>query len=147
MDLSPQFRLGLYAASIGLFIIGIAMTGFAAYGEIDSTSYMIQVDQVGTSTDASPVSYSSLTSKEKAVFDRVKGGGAAPVEGTALTTFANHAVQYKGDVYTFEWTYDPTTLTLIPFGFGVSIAIAGGVLFFLTPSIVKRTSKTSNVPA
>ncbi len=147
MNLSPRLRLGLYVVSLGLFLGGIAITGFAAYGEINSTPYMVQVDQVSAATDESPILYSSLSSTEKGVFDRVKDGGAAPAEGRVLTTFADHAVQYKGDVYTFEWTYDPTTLTTIPLVFGISVAVTGGILFALTQFTVKRKSLIVDTPA
>lgn len=144
MNLPSWFRPVIYAVSIGLFIIGTLTTGFAAYGEIQSTPYMVQVDQVGSSISKSTVAYSSLTSAEKAIFDRVKTGGAAPVGKTSLSTFANNAVQYQGEVYTFEMTYDPATLTLLPFGFGISLSVAGGTLFFLTSFIIRHRTSTSN---
>jgi hypothetical protein len=147
MNLSSRLRLGLYVVSLGLFLGGIAITGFAAYGEVNLTPYMVQVDQVGAVTDESPILYSSLSSAEKALFNRVKDGGAAPAEGRVLTTFADHAVQYKGDVYAFEWTYDPTTLITIPLVFCISVAVTGGVLFALTQFAVKRRSLIVDSPA
>lgn len=146
MSVSPRLRPTLQAAGIGLFIIGIAITGFAAYGEIQSTPYMIQVDQSVSDTNEPTVSYSDLTSAEKEIFDRVKDGGAAPVEDTTLSTFANNAVQYQGTVYSFEMTYDPATLTILPFGLGIIVAAIGGVLFFLTPFITRRSLQT-NTPS
>ncbi|MEZ3172543.1 hypothetical protein ABNG03_18305 [Halorubrum sp. RMP-47] len=94
MNITPRLRSTLQAAGIGLFIVRFTITGFAAYGEIQSTPYMVQVDQVQSSTGEPTVSYSSLRPEEKSIFDRIKGGGAAPVEARTLTTFANNAVQY-----------------------------------------------------
>jgi len=132
MSSSPRPRSILQAVGVGLFIIGIAVTGSAAYGELQSTPYLIQVDQTASDTDEPTVSYSGLTDREKEVFDRIKNGGAAPVKKFTLTTFANNAVQYQEEVYTFKITYDPATLTMIWFGLGVIVSIIGGVLFFLT---------------
>lgn len=140
MNFFSQLGHVLQAVGIGLFIIGIATTGFSAYGEIQSTPYMVQVDQVISDTNEPTVSYSDLTPTEKAVFDRVKDGGAAPVEETTLSTFANNAVQYQNKVYTFEMTYDPATVTMLSFGLGIVVAVLGGVLFFLASLIAKRES-------
>lgn len=145
MDVTPQLRPALQAAGIGLFIVGLAITGFAAYGEIQSTPYMVQVDQVESSTGESTISYSGLTSEEQSIFDRVKDGEAAPVEETTLSTFANNAVQYQGEVYTFEMTYDPTTVTMLPFGFGISVAVTGGALFFLAQFITERRLQADTI--
>lgn len=145
MDVTPHLRPALQAAGIGLFIVGIAITGSAAYGEIQSTPYLVQVDHVESSTGESTTSYSGLMSEEQSIFDRVKDGGAAPVEETTLSTFANNAVEYQGEVYTFALTYDPATLTLLPFGGGILGAVSGGVLFFLAPFITERRCQTDTV--
>ncbi|WP_336330786.1 hypothetical protein [Haloarcula sp. CGMCC 1.2071] len=144
MSPSPRLHPTLQAAGIGLFIIGIATTGFAAYSEIQSTPYMVQIDQSVPDTNEPTVPYSDLTSAEKEVFDRVNDGGAAPVEDATLSTFANNAVQYQGSVYSFEMTYDPATLTILPFGLGITVAAVGGVLFFLTPFITGRSPQTNS---
>jgi hypothetical protein len=140
MRLSPRFHTPLQAVGVGLFIIGIGITGSAAYSEIQSTPYQIQVDQTVADTNETIVSYSGLTDGEKEVFNRIQDGGAAPVKDCTLTTFANNAVQYQDRVYTFQMTYDPVTLTVLPFGLGITLSIAGGVLFFLIPFIGKDNS-------
>lgn len=146
MNRSSRVRLALYTISIGMFILGVAMIGFASYSEIQSTPYLVQVEETTTSAGEPTVSYSDLTSSEKTVFDRVKDGGAAPVEDTTLTTFANNAVRYQGEIYTFDITYDPATLTLLPFGLGIIVATVGGALLFLTNFITGRRMQTSNAP-
>ena len=138
MSSSPRPRSILQAVGIGLFIIGIAVTGSAAYGELQSTPYLIQIDQTTSDTDEPTVSYSELTDTEREVFNRIKSGGAAPVKKFTLTTFTNNAVQHQEEVYTFNFTYDPVTLTMIWFGLGVIVSIIGGVLFFFTSFITDR---------
>lgn len=133
-----RLRPTLQAVGIGLFIIGIAITGFAAYGEIQSTPYMVQVDDAVSDTGEPTVSYSNLTPSEKTIFDRIKDGGAAPVEDATLSTFADNAVRYQGETYSFETIYDPATVTMLPFGLGIIVAVAGGALFFLTPLVAAR---------
>jgi len=137
MNLSPSLRSILQAVGIGLFIIGTAVTGSAAYGELQSTPYLIQVDQTVSDTDESVVSYSGLTDAEKKVFDRIKNGGAAPVKDFTLTTFANNAVQYQEEVYTFRITYDPVTLTVLRFGLGSILSVIGGGVFFFSSFITE----------
>lgn len=141
MNLFSRLRTAFQAVGVGLFIIGIATTGFAAYGEIQSTPYMIQVDQITSETTEPTVSYSELTNAEKEVFDRIKNGGAAPVKGFTLITFVNNAVQYQDKIYTFQIWYDPATLTMLPFGLGIIMAVLGGSLFFFMPFITERTCK------
>ncbi len=145
MNPRSWLRPAVYVSAIGLFVLGLAITGSAAYSETDATPYLIQVDQGDASTSASPIAYSDLTSEEKSVFDRLMTGQAAPVEGTTLTTFANYAVQYQGDVYTFEVTYDPTTLSHLVVGFGMALSVAGGALFFLTQFIERRRTLSTEV--
>jgi len=106
---------------------------------------MVQIDHVGSSAIDPTAPYSDLSSSEKAVFDRLTTGQAAPVEGSTLSTFANNAVRYQGDIYTFEMTYDPTTLTPLVIGFGIAIAVAGGALFFSTRYIDGRRTPTTDV--
>ena len=131
MSLSPRSSSILQAVGIGLFILGITVTGSAAYGELQSTPYLIQIDQTVSDTNESVVSYSGLTDAEKEVFNRIKNGGAAPVKDFTLTTFANNAVQYGEEMYTFKITYDPITLTVLRFALdGVLSVIGGGVFFF-----------------
>ncbi|GAA3880614.1 hypothetical protein GCM10022627_37070 [Haloarcula argentinensis] len=132
---------------IGLFIIGIAITGSAAYSETQSTSYLVQVDKTVSGTDESVVSYSGLTDTEKEVFDRIKNGGAAPAKDFTLTTFANNAVQYQGEVYTFRVTYDPVTLTIPLFVLGVVVSVSGGVLFFLISFITEWDPRRDILPS
>lgn len=131
MNLRSWLRPAVYVSAIGLFVLGLVIIGFAAYSETQSTSYMAQIDQVESSTTGSSIPYSDLSSVEKSVFDRLNTGQSEPVEGTTLTTFANNAVQYQGDVYTFQLVYDPNTLTPLVVGLGITIAVAGGALFFL----------------
>ena len=138
MTLQSWLRPVVYMSAIGLFILGLGITGVAISGEING-DYMVQVDQVSASATGSTVSYTGLTPAEKTVFDRVKSGQAVPVEGATLETFANNPVRYQGEVYTFETVYDPTTLTPLVAGFGIALAVAGGALFFLT-SILNRRS-------
>ncbi|WP_144240038.1 hypothetical protein [Haladaptatus cibarius] len=144
MNLPTWLRPVVYVVSIGLFLAGIVITGSAAYGEMESSPYMVQIDHDGSSTDVSAVAYSSLTASEKAVFDRLKTGQAAPVEDTELTTFANNAVRYDGEIYTFEMTYDPASPSLLAFGFGVLLSVAGGAAFFLTRFVIGRERITPN---
>ena len=138
MSFPPRLRTALQAMGIGLFIIGIAITGSAAYSEIQSTPYLVQVDKTVSGTDESAVSYSGLTGAEKEVFDRIEDGGAAPAKGFTLTTFTNNAVQYQGEVYTFRVTYDPVTLAIPVFALGVIVSVSGGILFFLISFSTER---------
>lgn len=144
MPPSSHLRRVLYAVGIGLFVAGIAITGSAAYEEWESTPYLVQVDQIGTTTTESTVEYSALPATERAVFDRVKDGEAAPVGGPALSTFANNAVRYDGEVYSFELTHDPTSLTPLRLGFGLVVSLVGGGSCFLTRFLFVRRSQTPN---
>jgi hypothetical protein len=67
------------------------------------------------------------------------------VEGTTLSTFANNAVRYQGNTYTFEMIYGPTTLTPLVVGFGIALAVAGGALFFLTQLIERRRTLSTGI--
>ncbi|SIR08532.1 hypothetical protein SAMN05421858_1363 [Haladaptatus litoreus] len=145
MNPSTWLRPTLHIVSIGLFVVGIVITGSAAYGEMESTPYMVQIDHDESPTDESTIAYSSLTAPEKAVFDRLKTGQAAPVEDTELKTFANNAVRYQGEIYTFEMTYDPASLSLLTFGFGILLSVAGGAVFFLTQFVVGHEGPTPDV--
>jgi hypothetical protein len=51
MSTSPRLRSILQAVGIGLFIIGIEITGSAAYGELKSTLYLIQIDRTASDTN------------------------------------------------------------------------------------------------
>lgn len=67
-------RLRVYVSAIELFALGLAITGFAAYGEAQSMPYMVQISHMESSAPDSPIPYSELSSAEKSVFDRLKTG-------------------------------------------------------------------------
>ena len=114
---------------------------------MQSSSYLVQVDHVSSATDEATISYSSLTTSEKATFDRVKDGGSAPIKGTVVSTFANNPVQYHDTVYLFEIVYDPSTVSVIQFCLGVIVATVGGAVFLLTRFIVGRTTRVPSISA
>ena len=118
--------------AIGLCVLGVVIAGWAAYTTAQSTPYLVQVNEVATTSSESAMAYHDLSSSQQAIFDRMTTdpagpvtGQAAPVEGTSLAFFANNAVRQQGQYYTFDIVYDPGSPGPLFVGFGVLVALVG----------------------
>lgn len=137
--------------AIGLCVLGVVIAGWAAYTTAQSTPYLVQVDEVATTSSESATAYHDLSSSQQAIFDRMTTdpagpatGQAAHVEDTSLAFFANNAVRYRGEVYTFDIQYDPGSPGPLFVGFGVLVALVGGCSSLLLWYRGRRREATSD---
>lgn len=146
----PRFGSVMQAIAIGVVLAGVLIAGFSAYSGYQSSPYMVQAQQADASSSPA-TAYEELTPSRQAVFDQLVGAGeaerqAAPIGGDDLAFFSNAAVQYQGENYVFEVTYDPGTLTPLTVATGLVIAGLGAGLLLLMWLRDQRSTGQSTLP-
>ena len=133
----------LQIAAVAMVLIGVLIAGYGVISSVQSTPYMVQSEAVSAPGNERVVGYEQLTANQQRIFERTLVG-AAPVEKTDLTVFANSVVEYRGDYYAFELFVDEAGLDRLVIAAGVTAFVAGGGLFFVGRFVRRRSS---GVPA
>lgn len=140
--------------AIGILLVGVAIMGYGAYSGYQSSPYLVQVDDVASTSVGAPTSYEDLSPSQKEIFDRITtdpegpvDGQAAHVDGNDLMFYANNVVEYQGEYYTFELHHDPGTLTPLVVGIGGTVAGFGVVVLLGTQFVYRRRTAGSDTRA